>query len=230
MELDIFSKKCLGIDIGASSIKIVEVSSFGKRKRLENYIEFKLPPNASSLKTFQGETLLLLSDKVAEILRAIFKTERIRHREAAFSIPDFSTFFTTFTLPPMTEAEVPQAVGFEAQHRVPIPLSESRHRSRGFNQADLMAQAFQKTVRPQADIKLVLTKIKNPEPQSSLGDDIALRKQNIKDCFQIIDQVPKRVILVDDVITTGATTAEAARLLLANGAEEVSVLALALGA
>lgn len=113
---------------------------------------------------------------------------------------------------------------------VPVPLSEPRHRSRGFNQADLIAQAFQASVWSQAEIKPILAKIKNPDPQSSLGDDVILRQKNVKDCFQLIDQVPKRVILIDDVITTGATTAEVARLLLANGAEEVSVLALALGA
>lgn len=113
---------------------------------------------------------------------------------------------------------------------VPIPLSESRHRSRGFNQAYLIAHAFQASVWPQAEVKPILAKVKNPDPQSSLGDDVILRQKNVKDCFQIIDQVPKQVILIDDVITTGATTAEAGRLLLANGAEEVSVLALALGA
>lgn len=113
---------------------------------------------------------------------------------------------------------------------VPIPLSESRHRSRGFNQAELIAQAFQKSVWPEMRIQPVLAKVKNPDPQSSLGDDVILRQKNIQDCFQVIDDVPAHVVLVDDVITTGATTAEAARLLLTNGAQEVRVLALALGA
>lgn len=113
---------------------------------------------------------------------------------------------------------------------VPIPLSESRHRSRGFNQAELIAQAFQKSLWPEMKIQSVLAKVKNPDPQSSLGDDVILRQKNIQDCFQVIDDVPAHIILVDDVITTGATTAEAARLLLANGAQEVRVLALALGA
>lgn len=122
--MGIFSKKCLGIDIGASSIKVVELSSFGKKKKLENYAEFRFPPQAPSIKTFQKETLFLLSDEVSEILQVLFKEAKIKGKKAALSIPDFSTFFTTFSLPPMTEREIPQAVEFEARHHIPLPLSE----------------------------------------------------------------------------------------------------------
>lgn len=122
--MGLFTKKCLGVDIGAASIKLVEVSRFGKKNRLENYAEFQLPPTTTSIKTFHGESLLLLSDEVSEILQAVFKKLKVREKKAVLSIPDFSTFFTTFTLPPMTEEEVPQAVEFEARHHIPLPLSE----------------------------------------------------------------------------------------------------------
>ncbi len=120
----LFSKRYLGIDIGASSIKLVEVSVLGKRKKLENYVEFQLPSTASAVKTFHGESLLLLSDEVSEILQAVFKKAKVKQKKAVFSIPDFSTFFTTFSLPPMTEAEIPKAVEFEARHHIPLPLAE----------------------------------------------------------------------------------------------------------
>lgn len=122
--MSFFSKNYLGVDVGAASIKIVEISSIGKKKKLENYIEFKMPLTADSLKTFHGEHLVLLSDKVSEILQALFKRAKIKSRKIVLSLPDFSTFFTTFTLPPMTEAEVPQAVEFEARHYIPLPLSD----------------------------------------------------------------------------------------------------------
>lgn len=120
----LFAKKCLGIDIGASSIKIVEVAAAGKKNRLENYAEFKLPSDQGVVQTFQKESLLLLSDKVAEILQAVLKKANIKQKKVALSIPDFSTFFTTFSLPPMSESEIQQAVEFEARHHVPLPLSE----------------------------------------------------------------------------------------------------------
>lgn len=122
--MSILSKKCLGIDIGAASIKVVEVSGFGKKKKLENYLEFNLPVDKTSIKTFHGENLILLSEKVSEILEALLKKAGIKERRAAFSLPDFSTFFTTFSLPPMTEKEIPQAIEFEARHHIPLPLSE----------------------------------------------------------------------------------------------------------
>jgi len=124
MSLSLFSKKCLGIDIGAASIKVVEVSSFGKKKKLENYAEFHLPPSIESIKAFHGESLVLVSDEVSEILKVLFKKAKFKSKKSIIALPDFSTFFTTFTLPPMSEKEIPQAIEFEARHHIPIPLSE----------------------------------------------------------------------------------------------------------
>lgn len=122
--MGLFAKNYLGIDIGSSSIKIVEISVSGQKKKLENYIEFKMPLSEKSLKTFQGESLVLLSSEVSEILQALLKRAKIKERKIVLSLPDFSTFFTTITLPPMTETEVPQAVEFEARHYIPLPLNE----------------------------------------------------------------------------------------------------------
>ena len=121
----IFSKTCLGVDIGSFSIKIVEVSRFGKRTKIENYIQFQSPSQHDSLfRVFEEENLLLLSDKVSEIIDGLLEKARIREREAFISIPDFSTFFTTFELPSMTMSELPKAVEFEARHHIPFPLSQ----------------------------------------------------------------------------------------------------------
>ncbi len=122
--MGVFNKNYLGIDIGASSIKIVEVSVSGKKKKLENYIEFRMPLSEQSLKTFHGESSTLLSSEVSEILQAMLKKAKIKERKVALSLPDFSTFFTTFSLPPMSDTEVPQAIEFEARHYIPLPLSE----------------------------------------------------------------------------------------------------------
>ncbi|MBZ9572841.1 type IV pilus assembly protein PilM [Patescibacteria group bacterium] len=120
----IFSKRCLGIDIGASSIKVVELSTSLGKKKLENYAEFQLPFQNSPLSLFRRKGLILLSDEVAEILECLLRRAKIKKKKVALSLPDFSTLFTTFDLPPMTEAEIPQAVEFEARHHIPLPLSE----------------------------------------------------------------------------------------------------------
>lgn len=124
--MGLFTKSALGIDIGASSVKVVELSTslFGKKKKLSNYAKFSLPLNSRSIETFHGKSLVLLSGEVSEILKGVLKESGIKERSAAFSLPDFSTFFTTFNLPPMSKKEVPQAVEFEARHHIPLPLSE----------------------------------------------------------------------------------------------------------
>lgn len=122
--LKFFSKRCLGIDIGAFSIKIIELSMLGKKKRLENYIKFTFPLKDPSLKLFHKENLNLLSEKASNVLNAILQKAGIKEKNAAFALPDFCSFITSFELPPMNEKEVAQAVEFEARHHIPLPLSE----------------------------------------------------------------------------------------------------------
>lgn len=75
-------------------------------------------------RTFEKNTLLLLDEDVARAILAITDEAKIKTKRAVFSIPDFSSFFTSFELPQMTEAELPQAVRYEARQHVPMPLSE----------------------------------------------------------------------------------------------------------
>jgi len=121
----LFTKKILGIDIGTSTIKIVELSSFAGRVRLENYGE--IPASAlyqKPFRTFEKSTLLLSADEVSKGIKAIIQEAKIKTKRCIFSVPDFSTFFTNFELPPMTSEELPLAVKAEAQRHIPLPLSE----------------------------------------------------------------------------------------------------------
>ncbi len=123
--LKILPKKSLGIDIGTSSIKIVEMSSFRNREKLENYGEIAASVlYEKPFRTFEKNTLSLSSKDIARAIKAIMEEARMRTRQAIFSIPDFSSFFTNFELPPMTQEEIPQAVMYEARRHIPIPLPE----------------------------------------------------------------------------------------------------------
>lgn len=123
--LGLIPQKFVGIDIGTSSIKVVEMSSWAGRKNLENYGEvlaealYKKP-----FRTFEKSTLLLSNKDISRAIKAIMEEADIKSHRVAFSIPDFSTFFTTFELPPMSEEEIPQAVKTEAKRYVPLPLGE----------------------------------------------------------------------------------------------------------
>ena len=121
----IIQKSFLGIDIGTAAIKIVEISRWGERRKLEAYGE--LPSQTIFEKpflTFERSSLLLSSPEIAQAISAIIKEAKIRSREVIFSIPDFSSFFTNFVLPPMTKEELPMAIRYEARLHVPLPLSE----------------------------------------------------------------------------------------------------------
>lgn len=121
----VMSKKFLGIDIGTSSIKIVELSKSGKRLTLENYGEISTPGfSEEPFRTFEKNTLLISTDEVAKAILAILEEAKIKIKKASFSIPDFASFFTWFDLPPLTEKEIPQAVNFAARSHIPLPLSE----------------------------------------------------------------------------------------------------------
>ncbi|MBZ9578320.1 type IV pilus assembly protein PilM [Patescibacteria group bacterium] len=118
-------KSCLGIDIGTSGIKIVQLSLQRERIKLEKYGEatariFYEKP----FRTFEKSTLLLSNQDIARAILAICKEAKISERKAIFAIPDFSSFFTSFNLPAMTREEVSQAVRFEARHHIPLPLAE----------------------------------------------------------------------------------------------------------
>ncbi len=106
-------------------MKIVEVSKFGHRRKLENY--GSLPASViyeKPFRTFEKSTLLLSSQDIARAISAVLDEAKTKTREVIFSIPDFSTFFTNFELPPMSKEELPEAVRYEARQHVPLPSGE----------------------------------------------------------------------------------------------------------
>lgn len=120
------NKRVLGIDIGTSSIKIVELSGTKERQKLENYGELKAEAIfQKSFRSYDKESGLAISSRdTARAITAILSKAEIKTKEAIFSIPDFSTFFTWYSLPVMTKEELPQAVQYEARQHIPVPLNE----------------------------------------------------------------------------------------------------------
>jgi len=118
---------------------------------------------------------------------------------------------------------------------VPVPLHPVRLRKRGFNQSILLIRGWDKWLArdEQGGCSPVirfeaLRRIRNTRPQMSLGRKE--RQTNIIGAFDVHPRVSvegKRVLLVDDVLTTGATVAECATVLLKAGAAKVDVLTVA---
>jgi ComF family protein len=108
---------------------------------------------------------------------------------------------------------------------VPMPLTSRRLRERGFNQAGQIARVVARSLRvPCAHGALERTR--DAPPQSKLGR--RARRANLRGAFRCRMRLDgRRVALVDDVITTGATAHAAAQALLRAGASRVDIWAIA---
>jgi ComF family protein len=110
---------------------------------------------------------------------------------------------------------------------VPIPLSSSKLRKRGYNQAEILAKELSKKFNFPVQNFLQRTK----ETKTQVGLTNLQRKLNVKEAFGLVNHkssvVNKNILLVDDVVTTGSTLSEAAKILKRGGAQKVFGLTLA---
>lgn len=109
---------------------------------------------------------------------------------------------------------------------VPIPLSDAKLRKRGYNQAEILATELSKKFNFPAQNLLERTK----ETKTQVGLSNIARKINIKNAFELNTKYSIRntnVFLVDDVVTTGSTLLEAAKILKKAGAQAIFGLTLA---
>ena len=107
---------------------------------------------------------------------------------------------------------------------VPVPTDPGRERRRGFNQAALLAEHIGRTLGMRVEKALVRVEARRPQT----GLSAAERRENLAGCMAASEAVSgKRVLLVDDVVTTGATVQEAVRALQEAGVKSIRVFAAA---
>jgi len=122
------SKGKIGIDIGTSAIKIVEVEKENNRFALKNYgfFEFKASDNVSRAEEpKQIQNILKLPDgEIIWGIKEIIKKAKIKSSDVVASIPSFSTFATVIEMPYLSEEDLAKALSFEARKYIPVPLNE----------------------------------------------------------------------------------------------------------
>ena len=111
---------------------------------------------------------------------------------------------------------------------VPVPMHWWRRLVRGFNSAELLAQCLGRHLN--APVAHVLVRRRHTQPQKDLLP--RERFANVRDAFQVRERARRHwrgshVLLVDDILTTGATCSEAARVLKLAGAATVAVAVVA---
>jgi ComF family protein len=106
---------------------------------------------------------------------------------------------------------------------VPVPLHRLRRRERGYNQSQKLAEEISKFTRQ--PVAMALHRVRNTRTQTALS--ATERRRNVRGAFRVRSGAAvlgRRVLLVDDVLTTGATAQECARTLGQAGASEVMLV------
>ena len=110
---------------------------------------------------------------------------------------------------------------------IPIPLHKDKQKKRGFNQAELLANE----IALLADVKVekdLVKRVKNTTTQTELSREG--RRANLENAFELIDKSKvkgKNVLIIDDILTTGATTESLSKLLKNAKAKHICVLTFA---
>lgn len=105
---------------------------------------------------------------------------------------------------------------------IPVPISKKRKRQRGYNQSELIVKEIQNYVKNIQIETNILYKIKNTPPQSSLNKE--QRQYNLKNAYEVRNSERiqnKKILLFDDIYTTGSTVEECAKALKFAGAYEI---------
>jgi len=127
----------------------------------------------------------------------------------------------------LTEYAKNLPLGWHETFVVPIPLSRQREKERGFNQSRMLAEVLAKNMRGVLSGEN-LARIRNAKPQSEM--DFHKRSENVSGVFAVRDRnlfAGRKIILVDDVVTSGSTFLEAAKTVKDAGAKSVVALAVA---
>jgi type IV pilus assembly protein PilM len=126
--LDFFKKgvsgdsSVVGIDIGTSSIKVVQLKSKGDKAVLETYGEISLGPSAD---LEAGQVTNLPPEKITEALTNVLKEANITTRRAAIAIPSAASLLFVLELPPnISDKEIANVVPTESRKYIPVPISE----------------------------------------------------------------------------------------------------------
>jgi len=115
----------------------------------------------------------------------------------------------------LVEAATPH-YGGRVDGVLPVPLHRRRLAERGFNQSALLARPLARAL----GVPLLVGRLRRVRPtRPQVGLDAEARRDNVRGAFRVVRRLPPRVLLFDDVRTTGATLAEAGQALREAGVE-----------
>lgn len=111
----------VGVDIGSSAVKIVELRKKGGRAVLSTYGALALGPYANGS---VGQVTKLPNEKVAEALRDILREANANTKVCSFAIPLSASLLSLIEMPVLDQKQLPQMVPIEARKYIPVPMSD----------------------------------------------------------------------------------------------------------
>lgn len=134
--------------------------------------------------------------------------------------------YADFLTEEMVKRHGRQILRLKAEAIVPVPIHKKRRRERGYNQAELLAKGLSR--RLSIPVKTLLLRVENTTAQKKLGYEE--RQKNEEKAFAATNcKGMGRVLLVDDIYTTGATAESCTKALLSAGVSQVFLLNMAIG-
>lgn len=118
-------KTYLGVDIGTTSIKVVELTESGERPLLKNYGVLESYGHLDRLNNaIQTSSLKMLDRETSELLNMLLRKSNIKALDVVASLPPFAAFTALLDIPAMSPAETAETMQYQARAFVPLPISE----------------------------------------------------------------------------------------------------------
>ena len=112
------SKSVIGLDIGSSAIKMIQMKETKRGYQLQSFAIANLPPEAII------DGALMNSTVIVSTIRELLSSQRIRHKEAGIAISGHSVIIKKITLPAMTEDELEESIQWEAEQYIPFDIND----------------------------------------------------------------------------------------------------------
>jgi len=123
--MGLFSKSGLGIDIGTTSIKVVELAHRSGVAKLESYGILENYAHLERInEAIQTSNFKIVEKTTAQYLSNLLKQSKIKSREANVSLPSFYTYMNLIELPILGKKEIEKAIYYQAKQYVPVSFSE----------------------------------------------------------------------------------------------------------
>lgn len=185
-------------------------------------VEDKYPFCNECLKIFKPkrrERFIEVNDKKIKCISAFHYDGKIRESICDFKFRDRKSY-SKFFAESISKVFIPEDRIKDFDYITAVPLSKQRYKERGYNQAEIVAKDLSKIIN--VEYFDILKKIKNNKIQHTLN--LEERKSNVKGVYAVQNEINiknKKIILCDDIITSGNTLSECVKMLFHLGSSEI---------